>query len=97
MNDASSDARNSAACATSSTVPRRPSGCIASICERQTGSSVSVRVNGLYTNAGHSAFTRTPRAPKLFAMSLVRPMTPCLPGGYGSSPVPKNIGRPTSP
>ena len=53
-----------------------------------TATTVSVSVSGVKTNAGQSAFTRIPLFPKELAMSLVSPITPAFPAGYGSSPVP---------
>src|SRR4029453_5941532 len=76
MNAASSEARNAAAPAISSGLPRRPSGVWRSAMMRTTGGSGS-RI-GVPTKPGQMASTRIPREATSRATERVKPRMPAL-------------------
>src|SRR5215831_15647865 len=75
MYDASSEARNNTALATSSTSPARPSGTPCNILARTSGSAVApdVRIGGI--NPGCTELARIPSGPNCTAVDLVNVRT----------------------
>ena len=73
---ARSDAKNTTASATSSTVPNAPSGIV--LHASSFTASESLSVISVAINPGATAFTVIPRDDNSFAVALVRPITPAL-------------------
>jgi hypothetical protein len=75
---AAGEARNTTACATSSTVPIRPNGIRSTTHCRNSGFSKKGVVSGVVMKVGAIETTRTPFGASSTAIALVSPSTACL-------------------
>src|SRR5262245_19074993 len=92
MNAAAGDARNTAAPATSSGRPHRPSGVLATIAPERSASSQSALVSAVVIHPGAIALTRIPLGAQAIASDLVSCAIPPLLALYaGATPLPKKL------